>query len=147
MLVVWVLVAVVLGGATTGAGADVVVTGGAEFVVTGGGAECVVVGGGAECVVVVDALWAGALWCWTAGFLVVVVVVDVVEVEVVAGVDAAALVELVLDEPPPPHPAIATAAKIVLSSAFFINPAPVLARKLQRSHYKTPPAAKRFETA
>jgi hypothetical protein len=62
VLVLWVLVAVVLGGATTGAGADVVVTGGAEFVVTGGGVECVVAGGGAECVVVVDALWAGALW-------------------------------------------------------------------------------------
>jgi hypothetical protein len=77
--------------------------------------------------------------------LVVVVVADFVEVA--AGVDAAALVELVLDEPPPPHPAIATAAKIVLSSAFFINPAPVLARKLQPSHYKTPPAAKRFEIA
>jgi len=56
-----------------------------------------------------------------------VVVVDVVDV--VTGVDAAALLELVEDEPPPPHPAIATAAKIVLSSAFFINPAPVLARK------------------
>jgi hypothetical protein len=77
----------------------------------------------------------------------VVVVCAVEGVEAGAGVDAAALLELVVDEPPPPHPAIATAAKIVLSSAFFINPAPVLARKLRRSHYKTPPAAKRFEIA
>jgi hypothetical protein len=60
--VVCVLVAVVvLGGATTGAGAEVVVGLGVDVVVTGGGAECVVTGGGAECVVVVDALCAG-LW-------------------------------------------------------------------------------------
>jgi hypothetical protein len=48
--------------------------------------------------------------------------------------------------PPPPHPAIATAAKIVLSSAFFIGTAPVLARRVQRSGYKTPPPPKRFGT-
>ena len=49
-------VVVGLGGATTGWGADVVVTGGADVVVTGGAdvAEWVVV--------VVEALWAGALW-------------------------------------------------------------------------------------
>jgi hypothetical protein len=59
VLVVCVAVAVVvLGGATTGAGAEVVV--GLAVVVTGG-AEFVVTGGGVECVVVVDALWAG-LW-------------------------------------------------------------------------------------
>lgn len=50
---VWVVTVVVFGGATTGAGADVVVRG--ADVVTGG-AEFVVTGGGAECVVVVDAL-------------------------------------------------------------------------------------------
>ena len=149
------LVVVVLGGWATGFGAEVVVTGGAEFVVTGeaecvvtAGAECVVTGGGvvAVCVVVVVALWVVVVWLWTAGVLVVVVVVDVVDV--VAGVEAAALVELVLeDEPLPPHPAIATAAKIVLSSAFFIRTAPVLARKVRRSDYKTPPAPKRFGSA
>lgn len=52
---VWVVAVVVLGGATTGAGAEVVVGLGVEVVVTGG-AEFVVTGGGAECVVVVDAL-------------------------------------------------------------------------------------------
>jgi hypothetical protein len=68
-------------------------------------------------------------------------VVEVVEVvDVVAGVEAAEVELVEEDEPPPPHPAIATAAKMVLSSAFFIDPAPVLARRLRRSGYKTPPA-------
>ena len=56
MVVGGALVEVVLGGATTGAGA---VGLGAEVVVTGG-AELVVTGGGAEWVVVVDALWTGS---------------------------------------------------------------------------------------
>ena len=69
-----VLELVVLGAATTGAGAAVVVTGGgAECVVTGAGAECVVtgaavvvmgaalVGAGVAWVVTGLALWAGAL--------------------------------------------------------------------------------------
>jgi uncharacterized membrane protein len=62
--------------------------------------------------------------CFLAAVVVGSVVCVVDDVVVVA--DAAAVeVELVLDAEPPPHPAIATAAKIVLSSAFFMNPTPL----------------------
>jgi hypothetical protein len=58
---------------------------------------------------------------WT----VVVVVDEVVVVDAeVAGVDAAAF-ELVCEAEPPPQPAIANPATIVLSNAFFIDKTPV----------------------
>jgi hypothetical protein len=114
-----------LGAATTGAGADVVVTGGEECVVTGGAA------------VVVDVVVAGlgfctVLWCVTAFFVVVVagsavaVVVDVVDV-----VTDAAGVEVVFELVVPPQPATARATAIVLSTIFFISPAPILAANLR----------------
>jgi hypothetical protein len=115
-------------------------------VVTGGAAECVVVGGGAD-VVVDDAVWvmvvaagvdlcAVAFLCAGAAFFVVVLVV-VVELVFVCGVDAAG-VEVVWVADVPPQPATARAVAIVLSSARFMDPASILARRLPVPGYKTP---------
>jgi hypothetical protein len=107
------------GAATTGAGADVVVTGGAEFVVAG----AALVVDGEELAAVDVALCAVAFLCAAlCAFLALAVVVWAAGC--VCGV-AAAGVELdceLLDVPP--QPATTRAAVIVLSSAFFIVPAP-----------------------
>ena len=105
---------------TTGAGAAVLVTGGADWVVADG--ACVVVD------VVFGATGLG-LWWTTLRFLAGSAVV-VCEVVLVAGVDAACVVEdVVLDAVPPPQPANAMAIAIVLSISFFISPAPIFATR------------------
>jgi hypothetical protein len=128
LLFVLVLGPVGFGAATTGAGA--------VLVVTGAGDECVVVTNGADVVAVAEwvvvaadlGLCAGAFLCCDAGFFVVVdVVVELVCV--CGGVDAAG-VEVVFEADVPPHPATATAAAMMLSSARFMDPASILARRL-----------------
>lgn len=117
----WVLPPVGLGAATTGAGADVVVTGGAECVVVGGAALVVA---GAEVAAVALALCTVAFLCvalCAAAFLALTVVVWAAGC--VCGV-AAAGVELDCELDVPPQPATTRAAVIVLSSALFIVPAP-----------------------
>jgi hypothetical protein len=123
------------GAATTGAGEDVVV---------GGGADCVVVEGGACVEVVAAGVATGlglltVLWCFTVflAFLAgsVVLVVDVVDV-----VADAAFVEVVFEADVPPQPATARATAIVLSTSFFISPAPILRCQASLSGYKTPRA-------
>jgi hypothetical protein len=136
LLFVLVLGPVGFGAATTGAGA--------VLVVTGAGDECVVVADGADVVAVAEwvvvaadlGLCAGAFLCCDAGFFVVVdVVVELVCV--CGGVDAAG-VEVVFEADVPPQPATATAAAMMLSSARFMDPASILARRLAVPGYKTP---------
>jgi hypothetical protein len=135
LLVVLVLGPVGFGAATTGAGAVLVVTGdGDECVVVAGGADVVVAV--AEWVAVAAGLCAAAFLCCDAGFFVVVdVVVELVCV--CGGVDAAG-VEVVFEADVPPQPATATAAAMMLSSARFMDPASILARRLAVPGYKTP---------
>ena len=123
LLLFWELFCLVLppvgvGAATTGAGADVVVTGGAEFVVAG----AALVVAGAELAALDVALCAVAfLWVTLCAFLALALVVWAAGC--VCGV-AAAGVELDCELDVPPQPATTRAAVIVLSSAFFIVPAP-----------------------
>jgi hypothetical protein len=110
------------GDATTGAGADVLVTGGAEEWVVAGGA-CVVVD------VVAGFGLCTVLWCVVVVLVVVAgsdVVVDVVDV-----LTDAAGVEVVFELVVPPQPATARATAIVLSTIFFISPAPIFAASLR----------------
>jgi hypothetical protein len=128
------------GVATTGAGAADVVGGGADWVVTGAGAEWVVTGAEVVDEGVVDAglgLWTAGLWWWVALCRALLrfagSVVLVCEVAGVVAGDEAADVELVCEADVPPQPATATAATIVLSSARFIDPPPILRSKARFS--------------
>jgi hypothetical protein len=108
-----------------GGGAEEVVGAGIDDVVVSGTADEVVVGAGAGA----EAFLAG-LWCW--GFFFLAGSFFLWGVVVVVGVEAAeVLLELELLELP--QPASTTAAATVVSSARFMDGAPLCARRLRSS--------------